>query len=30
LGMNPPQFLQRGDVMSLDGGPLGQQQQRVV
>jgi 2-keto-4-pentenoate hydratase/2-oxohepta-3-ene-1,7-dioic acid hydratase in catechol pathway len=30
LGMKPPQFLQRGDVMTLDGGVLGQQRQRVV
>lgn len=30
LGLKPPVFLQRGDVMSLDGGPLGTQQQRVV
>lgn len=30
LGMKPPQFLQRGDVMTLDGGPLGRQRQRVV
>lgn len=30
LGMKPPQFLSRGDVMTLDGGPLGKQRQRVV
>ena len=30
LGMKPPQFLRRGDVMTLDGGPLGKQRQRVV
>ncbi|MBX6319285.1 fumarylacetoacetate hydrolase family protein [Pigmentiphaga sp.] len=30
LGMKPPQFLRRGDVMSLSGGPLGTQTQRVV
>ena len=31
LGMKPtPQFLRRGDVMTLDGGPLGTQRQRVV
>ena len=29
MGMKPPVFLQRGDVMSLDGGPLGVQRQRV-
>ena len=29
MGMKPPVFLQRGDVMSLDGGPLGRQRQRV-
>jgi 2-keto-4-pentenoate hydratase/2-oxohepta-3-ene-1,7-dioic acid hydratase in catechol pathway len=29
LGMKPPQFLQRGDVMTLDGGPLGRQRQQV-
>ena len=30
LGMKPPQFLKRGDVMTLDGGPLGAQRQTVV
>jgi 2,4-diketo-3-deoxy-L-fuconate hydrolase len=30
LGMKPPQFLRRGDVMSLSGGPLGTQRQLVV
>lgn len=30
LGMKPPQFLRAGDVMTLDGGPLGRQQQRVI
>jgi 2-keto-4-pentenoate hydratase/2-oxohepta-3-ene-1,7-dioic acid hydratase in catechol pathway len=30
LGMKPPQFLRRGDVMTLSAGPLGTQQQRVV
>jgi 2,4-didehydro-3-deoxy-L-rhamnonate hydrolase len=25
-----PVFLRRGDVMALDGGPLGKQRQRVV
>jgi 2,4-diketo-3-deoxy-L-fuconate hydrolase len=31
LGMKPtPVFLKRGDVMTLDGGPLGRQRQRVV
>jgi 2-keto-4-pentenoate hydratase/2-oxohepta-3-ene-1,7-dioic acid hydratase in catechol pathway len=30
MGMKPPQFLKRGDVMTLDGGPLGKQRQRVV
>jgi 2,4-diketo-3-deoxy-L-fuconate hydrolase len=30
LGMMPPTFLQRGDVMTLDGGPLGTQRQRLV
>ncbi len=30
LGMKPPQFLSRGDVMVLDGGPLGTQRQTVV
>ena len=31
LGMKPtPQFLRRGDVMTLSGGPLGTQRQRVV
>ncbi len=29
LGMKPPQFLQRGDVMTLSGGVLGQQRQQV-
>jgi 2-keto-4-pentenoate hydratase/2-oxohepta-3-ene-1,7-dioic acid hydratase in catechol pathway len=30
LGMKPPVFLKRGDVVSLDGGPLGSQRQRFV
>jgi 2,4-didehydro-3-deoxy-L-rhamnonate hydrolase len=30
LGMKPPLFLKRGDVMELDGGILGTQRQRVV
>jgi len=31
LGMKPhPQFLRRGDVMTLSAGPLGTQRQRVV
>src|SRR5271165_2630410 len=30
LGMKPPQFLKRGDVVELDGGILGSQRQRVV
>ena len=30
LGLKPPVFLKRGDVMTLDGGPLGGQRQRVV
>lgn len=30
LGMKPPQFLQRGDVITLDGAVLGQQRQRVI
>ena len=29
LGMKPPTFLKRGDVMTLSGGPLGEQRQRV-
>ena len=29
LGMRPPQFLQRGDVMTLSAGPLGSQRQQV-
>ena len=29
LGMKPPQFLQRGDVMTLSAGPLGSQRQQV-
>lgn len=29
LGMKPPQFLKRGDVMTLSGGVLGQQRQQV-
>ena len=29
LGMKPPQFLQRGDVMTLSAGPLGTQRQQV-
>ena len=30
LGMKPPVFLKRGDVMELDGGVLGRQRQTVV
>lgn len=30
LGMKPPRFLQRGDVMVLEGGPLGTQRQTIV
>ena len=30
LGMKPPMFLKRGDVMELDGGVLGSQRQKVV
>jgi len=30
LGMKPPVYLKRGDVMTLDGGVLGSQRQRVV
>jgi len=30
LGMKPPRFLRRGDVMSLSAGPLGTQRQQVV
>ncbi len=30
LGMKPPVFLKRGDVMELDGGVLGSQRQKVV
>ena len=30
LGMKPPQFLKRGDVVELDGGILGSQRQRIV
>lgn len=30
MGMKPPRYLQRGDVMELSGGPLGTQRQRVV
>ena len=30
LGMKPPVFLKRGDVMELDGGILGSQRQTVV
>ncbi|GAC1389924.1 MAG: fumarylacetoacetate hydrolase family protein [Variovorax sp.] len=30
LGMKPPQFLRRGDVMTLSAGPLGTQRQQVV
>ena len=30
FGMKSPQYLQRGDIMTLDGGPLGAQRQRVV
>jgi 2,4-didehydro-3-deoxy-L-rhamnonate hydrolase len=30
LGMRPPTFLRRGDIMQLDGGPLGTQRQQLV
>lgn len=30
LGMKPPQFLKRGDVMTLSAGPLGTQRQQVI
>lgn len=30
MGMKPPVFLKRGDVMCLEGGPLGRQCQRVL
>jgi len=30
LGMKPPKFLNRGDVMELSAGPLGKQRQRVL
>jgi 2,4-diketo-3-deoxy-L-fuconate hydrolase len=30
LGMKPPRFLRRGDVMSLSAGPLGSQRQQVL
>ena len=30
VGMKPPLFLKRGDVMELDGGVLGCQRQKVV
>ena len=30
LGMKPPQFLRRGDVMTLSAGPLGTQRQQVI
>lgn len=30
LGMKPPTFLKRGDVMTLRGGPLGSQRQQVI
>ncbi|MBB1598478.1 fumarylacetoacetate hydrolase family protein [Variovorax sp. UMC13] len=30
MGMKPPQYLQRGDVMTLSAGPLGTQRQRVL
>jgi 2,4-didehydro-3-deoxy-L-rhamnonate hydrolase len=30
LGMKPPRFLRRGDVMSLNAGPLGTQRQLVI
>ena len=30
MGMRPPVFLKRGDVMRLNGGPLGRQYQRVL
>jgi 2-keto-4-pentenoate hydratase/2-oxohepta-3-ene-1,7-dioic acid hydratase in catechol pathway len=30
MGMKPPRYLRRGDVLSLKGGPLGTQRQRVV
>ncbi len=29
MGMRPPVFLKLGDVMCLEGGPLGRQYQRV-
>lgn len=29
LGSKPPEFLKDGDVMELDGGPLGKQRQQV-
>ncbi|SCV01473.1 hypothetical protein CNECB9_820010 [Cupriavidus necator] len=30
LGLTPPQFLRRGDVMKLSAGPLGTQRQQVI
>jgi 2-keto-4-pentenoate hydratase/2-oxohepta-3-ene-1,7-dioic acid hydratase in catechol pathway len=30
LGMKPPVYLRRGDVMTLDGGPLGIQRQQII
>ncbi len=30
LGMKPPQFLKRGDIVELAGGVLGEQRQKVV
>ena len=30
LGMKPPQFLKRGDIIELDGGVLGSQRQKIV
>jgi len=30
LGMKPPKFLKRGDVMTLSAGVLGTQRQRVI
>jgi hypothetical protein len=30
MGMKPPRYLRRGDLLSLSGGPLGTQRQRVV
>jgi 2,4-diketo-3-deoxy-L-fuconate hydrolase len=30
LGMKPPQFLKRGDIVEVGGGILGEQRQKVV